>query len=149
MRVKGKVIPGYGVASGKGGDPRYHEGTLKLQYPHFKEKGLDLSPFYMGTLNVNIAPYRYQIIKPKLYFENIAWSDHIPPENFYFFDVSLHFKGKRFGGLVYMPDPQTKEDHLQKPTVLELILPKINGLHYGDNLYVNVPEEQLGLIRDA
>ncbi len=149
MRVKGKVIPGYGVASGTGGDPRYQEGTLKLQYPHFKERGLDLSPFHMGTLNVDIAPYRHQIIKPIFYFENIAWSEHIPPENFYFFEVSLDFNSKRFDGLVYMPDPETKEDHLQKPTVLELILPKINDLNYGDNVYVEVIEGQLRLIHDA
>ena len=35
ISVKGKVQRGYGVASGKSGDPRFPKGTLELQKPFF------------------------------------------------------------------------------------------------------------------
>lgn len=128
--VRGVIKSGYGVASGKGKDKRYPEGTLKQQCTHFLERGLDLSNYFMGTLNLDISPYSYEIKKPKYFFKNIDWSDFIPPESFYFFDVFFYYMDKTYKGLVYMPDPETKEDHTQKPNILELILPKIEGLEY-------------------
>ncbi|CAN0601182.1 unnamed protein product, partial [Ectocarpus sp. 12 AP-2014] len=83
MKVKGKVIPGYGVASGKGRDARYPEGTLKLQLPFFKERGLHLENYFLGTLNIDISPFTYKIGIPDYFFEAVDWSEHIPPENFY------------------------------------------------------------------
>ena len=65
ISITGKVISGYGVASGKGNDSRYPEGTLKLQMPFFKERGLDLSVFFIGTININIAPKQFKIKKAK------------------------------------------------------------------------------------
>ena len=84
IKLKGEIKPGYGVASGKGNDERYPDGTLRLQFKYFLEKGLDLSRYYMGTINLDISPCKYQIGQPKYFFENINWSDYIPPENFYF-----------------------------------------------------------------
>ena len=144
--VRGEIISGHGVASGKGNDERYPEGTLKQQFKHFLERGLDLSNYFMGTINLDISPNSYQIKKPKHFFKNIDWSDHIPPENFYFFDVTLHYKDRTYQGLVYMPDPETKEEHFQKPTMLELILPKIEGLEYGIMVNVSLKKDQLDII---
>ena len=141
--VRGEIKSGHGVASGKGKDKRYPEGTLQIQFKYFLERGLDLSNYFMGTINVDISPYSYKIKKPKYFFKNIDWSDYIPPENLYFFDVTLHYKDETYKGLVYMPDPETKEDHLQKPTVIELILPKINGLKYGDMVDISLKKDQL------
>ncbi len=45
-----------------------------------------------------------------------------------------------------MPDPETKEDHFQKPTILELILPKINGLEYGHMVDIALKKDQLYII---
>ncbi len=145
--VKGVVSRGHGVASGKGNDPRYPGGTLELQAPLFKNFGLDISPFYPGTINLDISPYRFTVLSPKHYFKHIAWSSYIPPENFYFFDVVVHFCDKTYAGLIYMPDPETKTDHHQMPHMLELLLPKIVGLNYGDHLKIKVPEEQLQLYK--
>jgi len=145
MKVAGKIIPGYGVASGKGNDSRYEGGTLQIQDPFFRERGLDLSPYYMGTLNVDIAPMTYAIGTPKHFIKEVAWSEHIPPENFYFFDVSLHMGEETYAGLIYMPDPKTKADHVQKPTVLELLMPKIANLNYGTAVYMEIPENQLSI----
>ena len=146
MKVKGKVNLGYGVASGKAGDKRYPKGTIRQQYRHFLERGLDLGSYFMGTINLDIAPYTYEIVNPKYFFENIDWSDHIPPENFYFFDVSLYTQGKIYHGLIYMPDPKTKEQHVQKATVLELLLPKVPGLNYGHSVVIEVLQDQLKMV---
>jgi hypothetical protein len=148
MVARGKIMPGHGVASGKGDDKRYPEGTLKQQFKHFLERGLDLSNYYMGTINLDISPFSYQIKKPKHFFKDIAWSDFITPENFYFFDASIHYKGQTYKGLVYMPDPETKEDHIQKPTILELIFPKIEGLEYGEIVEIELIKDQLELIEN-
>lgn len=144
--VRGEIKAGHGVASGKGKDERYPEGTLKQQFKHFLEGGLDLSDYFMGTINLDISPCSYKIKKPKHFFKNIDWSDHIPPENFYFFDVTLHYKDKTYEGLVYMPDPETKADHVQIPNMLELILPKIEGLEYGVIVEIALKKDQLEII---
>ena len=144
--VCGEIKPGHGVASGQGKDERYPEGTLRQQFKYFLERGLDLSSYFMGTINVDIAPCSYEIKKPKHFFKNIDWSEYIPPENFYFFDVSLHHQDKTYEGLVYMPDPETKKDHIQNPTVLELILPAIQGLEYGDRVEISLKKDQLGIV---
>ena len=143
MRVRAKVVPGYGVASGKGNDKRYPLGTLKAQREHFRERGLDLSPFFMGTMNVDIVPLTYSLGTPRYYFEAIHWSEHIPPENFYFFDVVLFYEDVPYHGFVYMPDPATKVEHEQKRSVLELILPKIEGIIDGVSVELDIPDEQL------
>ena len=148
MRIEGKICRGHGVASGKAGDPRYPQGTLKEQIPFFKERGLDLSTYFSGTINLDISPLGFIIQQPKLFLEQISWSPHIPPENFYFFDLKLLKDGQEYEGLIYMPDPETKVEHEQRSTILELILPKIPGLEYGDTVEIEVLEEQLRIHRD-
>ncbi len=145
-KVRGEIKSGHGVASGIGRDKRYPEGTLKQQSKHFLEQGLDLSTYFMGTINLDISPNTYEIKNPKYFFKNIDWSDYIPPENFYFFDVSLHYKDKTYEGLIYMPDPETKEDHVQIPNMLELILPKVKGLEYGHCVDIEIKKGQLNII---
>ncbi len=145
-KVRGEIKSGHGVASGKGKDKRYPGGTLKQQSKHFLEQGLDLSTYFRGTVNLDISPNTYKIKDPKYFFENIDWSDYIPPENFYFFDVLLHYKDKTYAGLIYMPDPETKQDHVQIPNMLELILPKVKGLKYGDCVDIEIKKGQLDII---
>jgi len=146
IKLRGEIKSGYGVASGKLKDERYPEGTLKQQFKHFLERDLDLSEYFMGTINVDISPFSYEIREPKYFFKNINWSDYISPENFYFFDVSLRFEKIIYEGLIYMPDPETKEDHVQKPTILELLLPKIKGLEYGNIVDIEIKKNQLNII---
>ncbi|GAA4270984.1 hypothetical protein U6A24_03710 [Aquimarina gracilis] len=146
MEVKAKVIPGYGAASGRNNDERYSKGTISTQSEHFRQRGLDLSSYFMGTLNVDISPYTYSIKTPKFFFKNINWSKYISPENFYFFDIELIFGDKSYFGLVYMPDPATKQEHKQLATTLELILPKIENLEYGAEVYLRLEDSQLKMM---
>lgn len=143
MKIKGVISPGHGVASGQSGDLRYPGGTLKLQLPYFRKKGLNLTPYFLGTINLDIAPNQFEIGTPKLFMEKIKWSEYIPPENFYFFDVVLYRDKEVYEGLIYMPDPETKVEHEQNKSILELILAKIEGLDYGDIVEIEVPETQL------
>ena len=145
MKVNGKISKGHGIASGKTQDIRYPKGTLSEQLPYFKEGGLDLSGYYLGTINLDISPYQYKIGEPKFFFEAIPWSEHIPPENFYFLDVTLFFRKEAYTGLIYMPDPDTKIDHIQENSVLELIMPRISGLSYGMQVYIDISDKQLQL----
>ncbi len=147
MKIKAKVIPGYGAASGKNKDPRYSKGTIASQLSHFKERGLDLSPYFPGTLNVNISPYNYAIKESKHFFEQVNWSEHISAENFYFFDITLLFDNNKYEGLVYMPDPKTKEEHKQSSSTLELILPKIENLNYGAQVDLVIEDSQLAIFK--
>lgn len=147
MKVNGSICKGHGVASGKSDNQRYPRGTLNQQLPFFKERGLDLSDYFLGTINLNIAPYIYKIERPKYYFEGIPWSDYIPPENFYFFDVILFFRDTGYRGLIYMPDPFTKVDHIQDTSILELILPRISGLSYGMKVSIEIVDEQLKIFK--
>jgi hypothetical protein len=140
ISITGKVISGYGVASGIGKDNRYPEGTLKLQMPFFNERGLDLSAFFIGTINIDISPYQFSIKKYKYYFKEINWSIYIPPENFYFFEVQLIFKENFYKGLIYMPDPKTKSDHHQISNLFELLMPKIEGIKQGENIILKLRE---------
>ena len=146
MRIDAKVIEGYGVASGKSGDSRYPKGTIKAQLSYFQKHGLDLSDYYMGTLNVDISPFSFKIKTPKHSFYQINWSPHIPPENFFFFDVSMTYDGNTYDGLIYMPDPSTKPEHVQKPNTLELILPKIPDIGYGCKVSLLISDSQLEII---
>ncbi|MCM4153985.1 hypothetical protein DHD05_20545 [Arenibacter sp. N53] len=147
MKVNAIVCQGHGVASGKAKDPRYPKGTLKAQSKFFLKKGLDLNQYFLGTINLDIAPFIFKIKKPKYFLENVNWSVFIPPENFYFFDVSLQFNKTTYKGLIYMPDPATKAEHFQNPTILELLLPRIDGLKYRDLVMLEVLDEQIELIR--
>lgn len=145
--VPAVVVRGHGVASGQGRDPRYPEGTLALQIPLFRERGLDLSPYFPGTLNVSIAPYRYEVRQPKHTFRQVRWSEHAPPEDFSFFDCRIHRGSITVDGLVYYPHPETKPEHEQPPDVLELLAPRLGGLEAGARLRLALDPEQLCVVR--
>lgn len=147
--VRGRIVAGYGVASGEGNDPRYPEGSLRMQAKYFKAQGIDLSLYFNGTLNVDISPYTFNIGISRYFVKDVHWSEYIPPENFYFFDVSLLLESQTFSGLIYLPDPVTKHDHHQKKSILELLLPKIKGLQYGDDVQLLVDKNQLDITHSS
>ena len=145
--VKGIVSRGYGVASGYSGDPRFPNGTIEMQRPVFQSLGLDLTNYFMGTVNVAIAPQKYKTKSAKHTFRNVEWSPTEPAEDFSFFDCRiLTGKDKRISGLVYYPHPETKPEHFQSPDTLEVMAPFISGLKYGDELTLEVDSQQLEIL---
>ena len=142
--IVAKVVPGHQVASGQNGNPRFPGGTLRMQQPHFKEQGLDISQLYPGTLNVSIAPMGYRVIRPRHTFKHLKWHPVEPAEDFSFFDVRVLFDdGKSVSGYIYYPHPETKPEHFQAPDILELLLPFMSSISYGATLKLEIPKEQM------
>jgi hypothetical protein len=142
--VTARVVRGHRVASGENGNPLFPGGTLQMQAPHFRARGLDLSAFHGGTLNVSIAPRRYRVVRARWTFPQVKWHPTEPAEDFSFFDVRLlRSDAPPVPGLIYHPHPETKPAHFQHPDVLELLLPWMEGLRYGVEVRLETPPEQI------
>ncbi|MEM9948113.1 MAG: hypothetical protein AAF810_18910, partial [Cyanobacteria bacterium P01_D01_bin.36] len=93
---------------------------------------------------VAIAPHKYEIISAKHTFRNVKWSPNEPAEDFSFFDCRVSAKEiNKTNGLIYYPHPDTKPEHFQPSDILEVILPFIEGLRYGDELMIEVADKQM------
>ncbi|NJM47737.1 MAG: hypothetical protein HC860_17530 [Alkalinema sp. RU_4_3] len=150
IQVQGQVKRGHGVASGKSGDRRFPQGTIAMQKPYFAERGLDLHPYFSGTINISIAPLNYLVKQAKHTFRALKWSADGPAEDFSFFDCRLILlDDRRFDGLIYYPHPETKPEHFQDPEILEVMMPLIEGLDYGDRLVLAIDRTQIELITPA
>ncbi|MFB2920968.1 hypothetical protein [Aerosakkonema funiforme] len=148
VKIEGLVKKGYGVASGQSKDPRFPNGTIEMQKPFFQERGLDLSNYFPGTINISIAPHTYEIKQAKYTFRNVKWSAE-PAEDFSFCDCLLWLhQGRSQPGLIYYPHPETKPEHFQTPDTLEIITSFISDLKYGDELIIAVDSEQINIDSD-
>jgi len=145
--VNGVVIKGHGVASGTSLDKTYPDSTIAMQMPFFKDKGLDLSGFFMGTMNVSIAPCHFKMISPKYHFPNVEWTELIPPETFSFSECELIFEQLSYNCLIYYPHPETKVVHAQPPSMLEIIGPKIEGIRNGSKVELKLSAKEVSISR--
>jgi hypothetical protein len=141
--VSGVVVEGYRVASGPSKD--YPYGSLEKQIPLFKELGLDLERFYMGTLNISIAPATFEMAAPEYTFRQVAWTNLHPPEDFSFSRCTIKFKGREYAGYVYYPHPETKKRHFESNSILEVISMYIPDIKYGDKLTVQLIPDQISI----
>ena len=147
--ITARLVEGHRVASGLNGDARFPGGTLRMQTPHFQERGFDISHLYLGTLNASIAPLSYRVVKARHTFTNVKWHPTEPAEDFSFFDVRVTCPdGTAVAGYIYYPHPDTKPEHFQQPDVLELLLPFVRGLSYGMALRLEVSADQM-VIEDS
>jgi hypothetical protein len=137
--IRGVVVAGHGVASGRRGDPRFPGGTIAMQTPYFRERGIDLSAYWPGTLNVDLAPAEPIPTQP-VFDGHIAWHPDFC-ERFVLMPVEVEFKGMRHRGLWYYPHPETKTEHFQRNGVVELLLPRIDGVQAGDTIAVKFAGE--------
>ena len=146
VQVKGIIKKGYGVASGRGGDKRFPNGTIEMQQPFFYKQGLDLKPYFPGTLNISISPHQYSVKQAKYTFKNLKWAENEPPENFSFFDCRIRLKNDQVKeGLIYYPHPETKPEHFQAADILEIITFKIDDLKYDDEVILEVDSQQIDI----
>ena len=143
--VTGVVRQGHRVASGTGEDRRYPAGTLRLQRPFFLARGLDLAPFFEGTLNHDIAPRTFALVRPTHTFRQVTWTDLHPPEDFSFSRCVVGHRGTEHAGWIYTPHPETKAAHFQPPTLLEVLLPWIAEVRYGDAVQLRVRAEEIAI----
>lgn len=141
-RIAGTVVAGHGVASGRAAVSPYPSGSIKLQQPFFLRAGIDLAPYFSGTLNVDVAPClahdlaRYAKEQGHVIFDGrLRWFGDIE-ERFVLSTIAVTAGGKEYRGLWYYPDPATKPAHRQRDTVVELLLPFIEGLDAGTTLLI-------------
>ena len=139
--VSGLIVEGYRVASGPSGD--YPYGTLEKQIPLFKRLGLNLDGFYLGTLNVSIAPATFELGNPEYTFRQVAWTDLHPPEDFSFSRCTVRYKGDSYAGYVYYPHPETKKRHFESASILEIISEFIPEVHYGERVELELDENEI------
>lgn len=145
MIIDGTVIQGHGIASGKAKDSPYPEGSLTMQAPFFKSLGLDLSPYFLGTLNVDISPQQWKPVKPDHTFKNVNWTPSIPAEHFSFFKCSIIYDHKKYEAFIYYPHPETKVTHFQNPSIVEIISEKITDLTYGKNVQLVIEDHKIAV----
>jgi len=139
--IHGELVQGYRVASGPSKD--YPYGALDRQRPLFKERGLDLGSYFNGTLNINIQPHIFKLLKPEFTFQHVEWTDLHPPEDFSFSRCKVIYKTIEYEGWVYYPHPETKLRHFQNPSLLEVIAVPIPDIKYGDKLDVLVNPKEI------
>ena len=144
--VVGVVKPGYQVASGQSERTPYEKGTLELQQPHFQKLGLDISKFYLGTINISIAPHTFVLVAPKHTFAQVKWHPAYPTETFSFSPCIVEYQDKTVRGLVYYPHPETKIGHHQDPSIIEIIAPRLAQMKYGDRLRLKLNPKEIALI---
>lgn len=135
-RLTGILAQGHQVASRPSKD--YPYSSLEKQKPYFKAHGLDLSPYFNGTLNISIAPREFGMTSPEFTFPLIEWTDLHPPETFSFSRCKVSFEGREYAGWVYYPHPETKKTHFQNPSLIEVITYEIANIKYGDAIEVEI-----------
>lgn len=136
LRFHGVVVKGYGVASGQGPDNPYPDGAIRLQAPYFAARGIDLSPYFLGTLNVDLSPAAPDA-GGKVFDGRLRWLPD-QEERFLLDEVTLHYRGIAYHGLRYFPHPATKPRHFHRSSVIELLLPRIPGIRPGDRVIVDL-----------
>ncbi|MEM9164172.1 MAG: hypothetical protein AAGC54_14030 [Cyanobacteria bacterium P01_F01_bin.4] len=144
IQIPGVIVQGHGVASGRADDPRFPGGTLRMQKAAFAERGLCLDAYFLGTINVLIAPYRYQVKQSKYTFRQVKWAVDRPAEDFSFFDCRVGLRDcDPQPGLIYYPHPETKPEHFQDPGTLEVLTAFIDGLGYGESVLLTLDASQI------
>ena len=146
QKIYGKLLQGHQVASGRSLNSPYHAGTILTQIPFFKKLGLDLSPYFRGTLNVDISPYIYLINSPQFTFQQVNWTTAHPPEDFSFSQCQIIYNDESYDGWVYYPHPETKIRHFHNPSVMELVAIPIPKIKYGDLLQLLINPVEIDIV---
>jgi hypothetical protein len=146
-----RLVAGHGVASGRSASSPYPTGTILLQQPFFAAAGIDLSPWYPGTLNLDAAPLEWRLSDADARVEQLRWTDLHPPETFSFWHCRLRHPGllpatADLAALIYHPHPQTKRAHHQSAGCVEVLAPWIEGLHPGQVLELGVDPRRCRLV---
>jgi len=156
--VRCRLVAGHGVASGRAATSPYPAGTIHLQAPFFAARGIDLAPFFAGTLNLEAPRGHWCLSDPDAQVEALEWTDRHPPETFSFWHCRLRVAAEPaataiagvdppcLSALVYYPHPETKRAHHQAPSCLEVLAPWIPRLRPGMELELGVDPRRCRLI---
>lgn len=140
------VQPGHRIASGQATDSPYPGGSIALQRPHFAARGLDLSACFDGTLNLSIAPHRFEMVAPRYTFRSVDWTPHHPPEHFSFSACQIAIADCAVDAWVYYPHPETKRTHFQDASTIEVLAPWLPSVGYGDRLILHLNPAEIAVL---
>jgi hypothetical protein len=143
--MHGTVVQGHRVASGRGGDPAFPGGTIRLQLDAFRAALPDLDtylggPPFAGTINVRIegvAAVTPSVLQHRV--GPVQWTDRFPPETFLLSRASLQLGDAQDPVMLYIPDPAAKPAHHQPANVVELLGAFVPALNYGASVRVGFP----------
>lgn len=119
-----------------------------MQAPYFAAAGVDITRFFGGTINLDVAPYRIVILDAVATLRGVRWHPTEPAEDFSF--VTCRIGPSPVGlepALVYHPHPETKPEHHQPPTVVEVLAPRLPGIAAGAALFLTVPQGRARFVR--
>ena len=146
VTLKGTLQKGYRVASGPSeAYPEY--GSIEKQKPYFKELGLDLDGMFNGTLNISIDPYEFRMTSPEFRFEKVKWTDLTNAEDFSFSGCKVSYQGREYNAWVYYPHLETKKNHFQDVSTIEVLAPYIHGIQYGDALEISINPDEIAVTK--
>ena len=148
IQIKGIITRGHQVASGMAKDSPYPQGSIMMQRPFFQERGLDISSFFLGTLNVSVFPYKFKVERPQYTFEQVKWYINAPPETFSFSPCRLRVNQQQHESLVYYPHPDTKPNHFQDDSTLEILSPFLPNIQYGDAVLLTINTQEITIFLD-
>ncbi len=140
------MVQGYGVASGTGAKSPHPAGSIELQLPHFRARGLDLDQYFFGTLNLKLDAKSFALTKPRYYFAQVQWTDLHGPEDFSFSPCRIEFRAVRYDGLIYYPHPSTKPAHHQPANVIEILSEKIPDIGDGARVVLFVDPGEVAIL---
>jgi len=130
--IQGELVRGHQIASGSNPDSPYPAGSVALQIPFFKQRGLDLTDHVAATLNISVAPSKLIWKAPRFKFEQVAWIEGFSPETFWFAPCEVICDNAKYEGWVYYPHPDTKTQHFHNDALVEVICKRqIPGIDYG------------------
>jgi hypothetical protein len=113
----------------------------------FKARGLDLSSFFLGTLNIDIRPLTFDLARPEFTFRDVRWTDLHPPEHFSFSRCRVSYKKNEYPGWLYFPHPETKRRNFQDPSLFEVIADWIAEIKHAEVVEVLVNPERVLVAR--
>ena len=143
ITVSGIVIQGHRVASAP--SEIYPYGSLVKQIPYFKILGLDLTGHHPGTINISIIPKSWRMVEADYTFQNVAWTNLHPPEDFSFSTSRINFNDQKYHGWIYYPHPDTKARHFQDRSVIEVITVFIPKIGYGSEVSLELKAKNITL----
>ncbi|MCZ6737957.1 MAG: hypothetical protein O7B77_08265 [Actinobacteria bacterium] len=141
--IAGVVADGHGVASGKSAGSPFPKGTIEMQIPVFQRLGLDLSWAYPATLNISVAPKRIRITRPWHVFSDVRWFEDWPPESFSFSTCAVEYGDTRHRAVIYYPHEETRTDHFQEPSIVEVLASHISDIKTGSEVTLWVDPTQV------
>jgi len=144
-KLTGVLLKGYQIASGTSPITPYKDGSIKLQKPFFEERGFCMKKLYLATLNIDIPNHEFTIVKPTYHFKHLKWEEDSPPETFSIVPCTLKYKMKQYDAFIYYPHVETKTNHIQKKSTLEILAPFIEEISYGDNIQLILDTQKINI----